>query len=136
MKRILVAIDDSETSLRAVRLAAEIAAATKAELFLAHVLVAPPADLYGLPTPEFQRIRQKVVNDIITRAAEAAGPVRAETKLLSGKPAEALADAAVSSNVDLVMVGSRGRGAVTRVLLGSTSDRLIHICEKPVLIVH
>ena len=136
MKRILVAVDDSETSLRAVRLAAEIAAATQAELLLAHVLVAPPADLYGLPTPEFQRIQQKVVNDIITRAAEAAGPVRAETKLLSGKPAEALADAAVSSNVNLVVVGSRGRGAVTRVLLGSTSDRLIHICEKPVLIVH
>jgi len=34
------------------------------------------------------------------------------------------------------VVGSRGRGAVTRVLLGSTSDRLINICEKPVLIVH
>jgi len=136
MKRILVAVDDSETSLRAVRLASEIAAASKAELLLAHVLVVPPADLYGLPTPEFQRVQQKVVNDIITKAAAAAEGVRAETKLLKGKPAEAIADAAVSSDVDLVVVGSRGRGAVARVLLGSTSDRLINICEKPVLIVH
>ena len=100
------------------------------------MLVAPPTDLYGLPTPEFQRIQQKVVNDIVTKAAAAAEGVRAETKLLKGQPADAIADAAVSSNVDLVVVGSRGRGAVTRVLLGSTSDRLINICEKPVLIVH
>ncbi len=61
MKRILAAVDDSETSLRAVRLAAEIATATKSELILAHVLVPPPADLYGLATPEFQRIQQKGV---------------------------------------------------------------------------
>jgi len=35
-----------------------------------------------------------------------------------------------------VVVGSRGRGAVTRVLLGSVADRLVHICKIPVLVVH
>ncbi len=105
MKRILVAVDDSETSLRAVRLAAEIATATKSELILAHVLVPPqPRSLWpGDPG-------------------------------VSANPANRAA--AMSSNVDLVVVGSRGRGAAARVLLGSTSDRLVHICEKPVLIVH
>jgi len=38
--------------------------------------------------------------------------------------------------VDLVVVGSRGRAAVARVLLGSVTDRLVHISTKPVLVSH
>jgi nucleotide-binding universal stress UspA family protein len=62
--------------------------------------------------------------------------VQAETSVLSGSPAETLAEAAAAPDVDLVVLGSRGRGAVARVLLGSVSDRLIHISPKPVLVVH
>ena len=60
--------------------------------------------------------------------------VQADTLVLSGSPAESLAEAALSGEVDLVVVGSRGRGAVARVLLGSVSDRLVHISHKPVLV--
>jgi nucleotide-binding universal stress UspA family protein len=38
--------------------------------------------------------------------------------------------------VDLVVAGSRGQGAVARALLGSVSDRLVHLCPKPILVVH
>ena len=36
---------------------------------------------------------------------------------------------------DLVVVGSKGRGAVSRVLIGSVTDRLVHICKRPILVV-
>jgi nucleotide-binding universal stress UspA family protein len=40
-----------------------------------------------------------------------------------------------SSTADLIVVGSRGRGAVKRLLLGSVSDRIAHLAPVPVLIV-
>jgi len=43
---------------------------------------------------------------------------------------------ATGCDVDLVVVGHRGRGALARLLLGSVADRLVQICPKPVLIVH
>jgi nucleotide-binding universal stress UspA family protein len=54
---------------------------------------------------------------------------------LNGTPAERLTDLAEAEGVDLIVVGSKGRGAVSRMLIGSTSDRLIHISKKPVLVV-
>ena len=51
--------------------------------------------------------------------------------------ADALADALLAApDVDLVVAGSRGQGAVARAPLGSVSDRLAHLCPKPILIVH
>jgi nucleotide-binding universal stress UspA family protein len=62
--------------------------------------------------------------------------VQVETQILSGPAAEVLAEAAKADDVELVTVGSRGRTLVGSILLGGTSHRLVHICKKPVLIVH
>jgi len=58
------------------------------------------------------------------------------TAVLFGSPAECIAEQAAAPGVGMVVVGSRGHGAVARVFLGSVSDRLVHICPKPVLVVH
>ena len=55
--------------------------------------------------------------------------------MLSGPPAEALVEAAASTEADLLVVGSHGHGAVARVLLGSTTDRVVHLAGCPVLVV-
>lgn len=54
---------------------------------------------------------------------------------LHGPVAETLADTALHGGFDLLVVGTKGRGAVSRVLLGSVADRLVHICQVPVLVV-
>ena len=136
MRTILVAIDGSEESCRAVRMASAIGKAMKAKLTLAHVEVPLcPPDYYSLPPGEFGRQEQKMVDAMFGRAFDLAAGLETERRILMGLPAEALAEAANAPEVDLVVVGSRGRGAVKRVLQGSVSDRLIHICEKPVLVV-
>jgi nucleotide-binding universal stress UspA family protein len=55
--------------------------------------------------------------------------------LLEGDPAKELAEAVKTSGSDLLVVGSRGLGVFSRILLGSTSSKLTHVCEKPVLVV-
>ena len=140
MKRILVAVDGSEASLKAARMAADIALRFGARMTLAYViprLLLPP-DVYGLTLAEVEREQRTHADKLVAEALAHLGEpgVQVETAVLSGSPAETLAEAAAAPDVDLVVLGSRGRGAVARVLLGSVSDRLVHISPKPVLVVH
>ncbi len=140
MKRILVAVDGSEASLKAARMAADIALRFGARMTLAYViprLLLPP-DVYGLTLAEVEREQRTHADKLVAEALARLGEpgVQVETAVLSGSPAETLAEAAAAPDVDLVALGSRGRGAVARVLLGSVSDRLVHISPKPVLVVH
>lgn len=140
MKRILVAIDGSEPAARGARLAADIAVRFGARLTLLYVvprLLLPP-DVYGLTVEEVEREHRSHAERILQGALAALGgaDVEIDSQVLSGPPAETVAEAAADPDVSLVVVGSRGQGAVARVLLGSVSDRLVHVCPKPILVVH
>jgi nucleotide-binding universal stress UspA family protein len=140
MEKVLVAVDGSEASLDAARWAAEIAARFGASLRLVHVIpkVPLPADVYGLKIAELEREHHEYAAGLLEKAvARVARPgLRTETAVLDGSPAERIAEEAAAPEIGMVVVGSRGHGAVVRVLLGSVSDRLVHISAKPVLVVH
>jgi nucleotide-binding universal stress UspA family protein len=140
MRRVLVAIDGSEPAVRAARMGADVAARFGAGVTLVYVvprLLLPP-DVYGLTVEELEREHAAHGQEVLRSAfvALSGTGVEVDTRVLSGPPAETLAEAAAAPDVDLVVVGSRGQGAVKRVLLGSVSDRLVHICPKPILVVH
>ncbi len=140
MRRILVAIDGSAPATRGARLAADIAVRFGARMTLAYVvprLLLPP-DVYGLTVEEVEREKRAFADRVVHEALSALGDagVEVDTLVLSGPPAETLSEVAAAEDVDLVVAGSRGQGAVARVLLGSVSDRLAHLCPKPILIVH
>ena len=139
MKRILVGIDGSEPAAKAAQMAAEIAIRFGARVTLAYVvprLLLPP-DAYGLTVADVEQEHHAYAEKLLAHAVAQLGEsgVQADTRVLTGPPAESLAEAAQASDVDLVVAGSRGRGAVHRMLLGSVSDRLVHISPKPVLVV-
>jgi nucleotide-binding universal stress UspA family protein len=140
MKRILIAVDGSEAALKAGRMAADMALALGAKLTLVHVmprLLLPP-DVYGLTLAEVEKEHRAYADALLDKAAsELARPsLEIGRIVLYGSPAEAIAEEAAASDVGMVVVGSRGHGAVARVFLGSVSDRLVHISSKPVLVVH
>jgi nucleotide-binding universal stress UspA family protein len=140
MKRILVGVDGSEASLKAARLAAEIALRFGARLSLTYVvprLLLPP-DAYGLTIAEVEQEHQAYAGRLLAEATATLGEsgVEVDTQVLTGTPAEGLAEAAQAPDVGMVVVGSRGRGAVARMLLGSVTSRLVHISSKPVLVAH
>jgi nucleotide-binding universal stress UspA family protein len=140
MKRVLVAVDGSEPSLKAARMAADIALRFGAKLTLVHVvpkLLLPP-DVYGLTIAEVEKEHRAYADRLLEKAVaslEEPG-IEISTAVLYGSPAEAIAEEGAASDVGMIVVGSRGNGAVARMFLGSTSDRLMHISPRPVLVVH
>jgi nucleotide-binding universal stress UspA family protein len=140
MKRILVAVDGSDPSLKAARMAADVAIRFGSTLTLVHVvpkLVLPP-DVYGLTIAEVEKEHRAYADRLLEKAISTLEEPGLEigTTVLYGSPAEAIAEEGAASDVGLIVVGSRGHGAVARMFLGSTSDRLVHISSKPVLVVH
>jgi nucleotide-binding universal stress UspA family protein len=139
MKRVLVAVDGSDSSLKAARMALEVATRFGARITLVHVvpkLLLPP-DAYGLTIAEVEKEHRAYAERLLgqTLAQLTLGGMEPTKTILYGSPAEAIAEEAAASDVGLVVIGSRGHGAVARVFLGSVSDRLVHISPKPVLVV-
>ncbi len=140
MKRILVGVDGSIESRAAAEFAANLARQVGAQITLAYVLpvpvpLAPDGYLQSLAAWELAE-REYGVGLLRELASRLQGPDFAvETVSPSGPAAETLADLGKSGNVDLIVVGHRGRGAVSRLLLGSVADRLVQISTRPVLVV-
>ena len=139
MRPILVAVDGSEPSMKGLKTASELSRATGVTLLLTYVI--PPLSLPGPMSPEIAERLQDgehahadfVVKSALAEASRLSVP--ADSVILRGGPAEALSDAAETRDCSMVVIGSRGRGGVARVLLGSVADRLVHICKRPVLVV-
>ena len=135
MKKILVAIDGSAAAVHAARVALELAP-EPTDVTLIHVVApvfVPPEVPFGVApwTEEALRAGEKLLEETIREL----GNPKVGRVNLSGAPAETIADFASKEHFDLVVVGSKGRNAVARVLIGSVTDRLVHICKTPVLVV-
>lgn len=141
MKRILVGVDGSKESRDAVKFAAQIARATGSQLIIASAVPgvaltegAPELVAKAVAWEEKEKeLAASLVKGIAAWVATA--DLAIETLVSSGQAAIALADLAKSGDVDMVVVGHRGRNAVARALLGSVADRLVQISTKPVLVV-
>lgn len=139
--RILVGVDGSDPAQRAARRAFSLASRLGESVTLVHVL--PPPPVLSEPSvlinvAELERNVYETGKTVLEKlAAEGrASGLDVSTQLLSGSAAEMIAQAAQAEDVDILVVGSRGRTLVGSMLLGGTSHRLAHICKKPVLIVH
>jgi nucleotide-binding universal stress UspA family protein len=142
MQHILVGVDGSECGQRAVKLAGELAKATGAKLTLVHVTPSwqvPPE--VSMP-PEYTQLVQLNRREEGERLLEqsrsqcrAESGVVAESLVLEGNPAREMNQAAQQLKADLIVVGSRGMGPFSRLLLGSTSTKLVHLAAIPVTVV-
>jgi nucleotide-binding universal stress UspA family protein len=139
--RILVGVDGSDPAQRAARRAFALAQRLGDSVTLMHVLPPPPVFSEPAVVLNIAELEQRVYESGKTLlgklAAEGRGlGVQVDEQILSGPAAETLAQAAQADDIEFVVVGSRGRTLVGSMLLGGISHRLVHICKKPVLIVH
>eukprot|EP01018_Ginkgo_biloba_P000235 Gb_33366 [translate_table: standard] len=147
-RKVLVAVDDSEQSLYALKWALDNLQFNSADtLILCHAkkirryyiyvpgfaaeMMLPP----GLPpsADSQHRLAQAIVNRAEDICSES--EVKVEQRILSGNAKPSICNAAEEFQADFLVVGSRGRGAFKRMLLGSVSDYCAHHAKCPVLIV-
>ena len=137
MKTILIAIDGSPGARAAIDEGLEFAKDTGADvLFVAIRRPAHPVfgDLYGQQSLSNELARLRPALKDAVAEAESRG-IHADYDLLEGDPAERILALARSRDVDLIVIGPRGLGAVASVILGSVSKRVLHDADRPVLVV-
>ena len=149
--RILVAVDGSEQSYKALDHAAAIAEKFGSELTLLTVVPrvmipvfshegsgAPPLSVARKMT-QYQEGMKAIYQNVLTKAE---ARVRSEhpdlnvsTILKEGRPSATIVDVAEKDGYDLIVMGSRGIRGIKGWILGSTSRGVVDSCTKPVLII-
>lgn len=141
--RILVAIDGSEHAQRALSEAIDLAQLSNARLTVMTVHpktstllvggpVVPPVDMRSLDEA-LQREHEQLLESAIAQVPHDVSVVKV---LAHGVPATAIVEQARKDGNDLIVLGSRGRGEVASMLLGSVSHQVLQRSTAPVLVVH
>ena len=141
--RILVPTDFSEPATAALKWATALAREFGSRLYLLHVVPEPYAYPWGT------ELSTLPLNDILAQSEEAARQrlteLAAETKLPAGQvttravvgtPVDQVLALVKDEQIDLVVLGTHGRGLVGHLLLGSVAERVVRRSPVPVLTVH
>ena len=136
MKNILVPVDGSEGSDRAVAEAIAMAEVCEAKLNFLYVANINQLAINACLADAILEAVTKAGNVILDRAMEMV-PAGIEKEAFSetGSPAVVILDFASSNDIDLIIMGSRGLGIVKGVLLGSVSQYIVEQAKCPVLVV-
>jgi len=149
--KLLVGVDLSESTENVVKTAEEIAKALSAKVWIIHVVKPEPADLYaganepdsigaGMDPQSFRDSLAKRFHDEHRQIQEIADRLRntgldTTALLVLGETVETMLGEASKLEVDMIVVGSHGRGAMYQLLVGSTSEGILHKSECPVIVV-
>jgi nucleotide-binding universal stress UspA family protein len=127
ISKILVAVNGSEFSHRAVKHAAQLAEKTKVPLTLLYV---QESGIFKLRPDVSKEIGKRVLSD---SAAKITG-VEVDQKLESGDPAKTILKTAQKGDYDLIIVGSRGHSTTEMFMLGSVADHVVQYADRSVLV--
>lgn len=141
---IVVGVDGSPNSLIAVDWAAREAALRKAPLTVVNVLSERSTPtLRGVPMPmppSYTQLEREERSQLLSDAVKAAelgarqiGQIDISSELITGPPTQTLVE--LSRDAAMVVVGTHGRGAIARALLGSLSSALIHHAHCPIAVI-
>ena len=141
MKKVLVPTDFSDSARHALRYDISFAKEYGAELVLLHVVenltVGYASDLFPVPMAEvFQEISGYAKTELAKLAGEAKErDVRVTELVAQGKPSAEIIRYAAENAVDMIVLGTHGKGILDQALFGSTTERVVRRAPCPVLTV-
>jgi nucleotide-binding universal stress UspA family protein len=135
-ERLLVALDHSDISPRVLAAAKDLASLSKGKVWVLHLREREViAQLGDVPSESDKEAQQAVIDgvDMLKQAGiDADGEIRNTT--FGHAAREILADAK-EHDAGVIVMGSRGRGDLAGTVLGSTAHKVIHLTDRPVLVV-
>jgi nucleotide-binding universal stress UspA family protein len=139
--RILVPVDFSANSDRALRYAATLAGQVGASVELLHVVQEFTYGAYSeVYVPNMPDLMQEMINDAATRLTSLKSVVFAhgadvETAVFVGPPSTTIVDHAHAGGFDLIVMGTHGRTGLSHMFMGSVAERVVRTSRCPVLTV-
>jgi len=139
IKKILVPTDGSDPSMRAADFALRLAKYFESEIIAIYVIdriileeVSKIHERHELER-EIRRKAERCLNYIV-KSAEREG-LKARSILVEGQPHDQIVRYAESVGADMIVMGSKGRRGVNRILIGSVAERVIEYAPCPVLVI-
>lgn len=139
-RRILIATDGSETANEAAAFGMEMVGCSGAKIYAIYVIDTTPYRSVSLDKiwsneilDEFERVGHEATS-YVERIGKSVG-VEVESRVLRGHPAEKIINFAEDNNIDMIIIGSLGKGGYERFVLGSVSEKVVSHAKVPVLVV-
>jgi len=150
IKKILVAVDGSKPSDKALDFALDLAERYSAGIVLLSAV--PPLIVPSVPYPatgmpsvpplamdsysrELTASHERVLSEALRKVKKIKPDIKVSTKLVQGRPSDKIVETAKEGEFDIIVIGSEGLGGIKKFLLGSVSDRVADEATCPVLIV-
>jgi len=135
-ERVLVAVDHSDVAQRALAAARDLALLSKGEVWVLHLrereVIAQMGDVPSESAADAGSPVSAAVEELTKAGVTAHGEVRNTTYGHAAR--EILADAK-EHDVGVIVMGTRGRSDLSGLVLGSTAHKVIHLADRPVLVV-
>lgn len=140
-RKIMVATDGSDHVRKAIATAIEVAKLSGAKLYAVYVIA---NDEFSMPAPKNVELEKAFVNYLRNEGKEAIAyvetsgkdeNVEVESVILEGSPAHEIVHFAERNDIDLIVMGTHGKNAIERFLLGSIAENVVRHSKKAVLVV-
>lgn len=139
-RQILIATDGSETANEAADFGMEMMGCSGAKIYAVYIIDTTPYRSVSLDKiwsketlDEFERVGHEATS-YIEKIGKAAG-AEVETRVIRGNPAEKIISFAEDNNIDMIIVGSLGKGRYERAVIGSVSEKIVKHAKVPVMVV-
>jgi nucleotide-binding universal stress UspA family protein len=133
-EKILAAVDESDAADRVLAAARELAALSNGEVFVLHLREREPSK-FGVTSAETSTESRSFVDDAVQQLADAGVKASGVARdCVFGFAAREIIREADSREAGVIVMGSRGRGDLAGLLLGSTAHKVIHLANRLVLV--